>query len=43
MNSIGFAGDNQGFVLAIMNNLAGPGGSTQGKVAVSQVARDLLD
>ena len=42
MNSIGFAGDNQRFVVAIMNNLAGQGGQAQGKVTVSQVARDLL-
>ncbi|MGC4935338.1 tat pathway signal sequence [Gordonia sp. DT30] len=42
MNSVGFAGEGQRFVVAIMNDLAGQGGQAQGKATVSQVARDLL-
>lgn len=42
VNSIGFAGHNQGFVVAIMNSLRGQGNQNDGRATVIHVARDLL-
>lgn len=42
INTIGFAGDNQRFIVSIMNSLRGQGNQDDGRVTVSQVARDLL-
>nr|WP_265338553.1 hypothetical protein [Gordonia bronchialis] len=42
VNSIGFAGHNQRFVVAIMNSLRGQGNQNDGRATVTHVARDLL-
>ncbi|MFW0796920.1 tat pathway signal sequence [Gordonia sp. CPCC 205515] len=42
VNTVGFAGNGERFVVSIMNSLRGQGNQADGKATVSRVARDLL-
>ncbi|MGV9711981.1 tat pathway signal sequence [Gordonia sp. NPDC003424] len=42
VNTVGFAGSGERFVISIMNSLRGQGNQADGKVTVSRVARDLF-